>query len=118
MSKDVNITNLNCLPFTLPSKKVEKKAVAGGKKFVTGTIEGLRREIKKAKKTAQKMDDETKNFEADAESFAASISDLEIFLSAIIATPLEEQLLAADGPIDKAQICLLYSYIIHSLVFR
>ncbi|KAI9333626.1 hypothetical protein BDR26DRAFT_868265 [Obelidium mucronatum] len=63
------------------------------------------------------MDQETQEFAANAKAFAASVSDLEALLLPLFAVPFDELVLKSEDLIDRASLCVLFSYIINTLAF-
>ncbi|KAJ3019913.1 UNVERIFIED_CONTAM: hypothetical protein HDU68_010435 [Siphonaria sp. JEL0065] len=63
------------------------------------------------------MDEETIEFEANAKAFAVSVSELEALITPLVSTPFDELVLQSEALIDRASLCVLFSYIINSLAF-
>ncbi|KAI9329087.1 hypothetical protein BDR26DRAFT_873108 [Obelidium mucronatum] len=63
------------------------------------------------------MDQETQEFAANAKAFAASVSDLEALLLPLFAVPFDELVVKSEDLIDRASLCVLFSYIINTLAF-
>ncbi|KAI8841412.1 hypothetical protein BJ741DRAFT_429881 [Chytriomyces cf. hyalinus JEL632] len=63
------------------------------------------------------MEDETRQFEAHAKQFEASVDQLEALLAPLLAQPFDELVSKSENLIDRASLCVLFSYVIHSLAF-
>ncbi|KAJ3228979.1 hypothetical protein HDU81_005728 [Chytriomyces hyalinus] len=63
------------------------------------------------------MEDETRQFEEHAQQFETSVGQLETLLAPLLAQPFDELVSKSESLIDRASLCVLFSYVIHSLAF-
>ncbi|KAJ3286876.1 hypothetical protein HDU79_006153 [Rhizoclosmatium sp. JEL0117] len=63
------------------------------------------------------MEAETEEFTAAAVAFASSVDQLEVILAPLFTTPFDELVQQSEGMIDRASLCVLFSYLINSLTF-